>query len=201
LFHHDDSWHRAADASIGLEKVPALFGTRWCEHIFTADLQNYMGASMGCTDVDSLRASPVASPKGIWGAPDKKTFPVASPKDPFCPARPDTVSGAPSPSPPHRGRSGHAGHNEKRGGEWRGRSLSGTLNFNLTVAYLAKEVMRAVTHDDIFTLMAAEGQARRLVGAAQPPRVAGVRMPPRVPALSFRLFSPLPALSSRRRRL
>ncbi|XP_071676801.1 uncharacterized protein [Lolium perenne] len=69
---------------------------------------------------NQLRASPVASPKaspkGIWGAPDKKSVPAASPKALFCPARPYTVSGAPSPSPSHRGRSGDAGHNEKRGG-------------------------------------------------------------------------------------
>nr|XP_051229431.1 uncharacterized protein LOC127347262 [Lolium perenne] len=72
------------------------------------------------TEIFSLRASPVASPKaspkGIWGAPDKKSVPAASLKAHFCPARPDTVSGAPSPSPSHRGRSGDAGHNEKRGG-------------------------------------------------------------------------------------
>jgi hypothetical protein len=51
-----------------------------------------------CTIViDGLRASPVALPKpfpkGIWGAPDKKLFPTARPKDPFCPARSNTVPG------------------------------------------------------------------------------------------------------------
>jgi hypothetical protein len=85
--------------------------------------------------IDSLRASPAASPKaspkGIWGAPDQKTVPVASPKAHFSPAR------------PHRGRTGDAGHTKKRGGEWRGRLVSGTINFNLTVAYLATEVIGA----------------------------------------------------------
>ena len=88
-------------------------------------------------------ASPKASPKGIWGAPDKKSVPAESPKALFCPARPDTVPGPPSPSPSHRGRSGDARHYEKRGGEWRGRRVSGTVNFNLTVTYLATEVIRA----------------------------------------------------------
>ena len=84
-----------------------------------------------------IRASPVASPKpspkGIWGAPDKKSVPVASPKALFCPARPYTVSGAPSPSPSHRGRSGDAGHNEKRGQPTRGRPVSGTGKIRLTL--------------------------------------------------------------------
>jgi hypothetical protein len=36
------------------------------------------------------------------------------------------VFGAPSPSPLHRGRSGDAGHTEKRGEMWRDRRVSGT---------------------------------------------------------------------------
>ena len=102
------------------------------------------------TQIQVLRASPVASPKpspkGIWGAPDRKSVPAASPKALFCPARPYTVSGAPSPSPSHRGRSGDAGHNEKRGQPTRGRRVSGSVNFNLTVAYLATVVIRAQRH-------------------------------------------------------
>jgi hypothetical protein len=84
-----------------------------------------------------VRASPVASPKpspkGIWGAPDRKCVPAASPKALFCPARPYTVSGAPSPSPSHRGRSGDAGHNEKRGQPTRARPVSGTGKIRLTL--------------------------------------------------------------------
>jgi hypothetical protein len=47
-----------------------------------------------------VTAFPVVFYKEIWGALDKKTFPAASLKSVFCPARPDTVSGAPTPSPP-----------------------------------------------------------------------------------------------------
>jgi hypothetical protein len=86
---------------------------------------------------------PKASPKGIWDAPDTKTISAAFPKVRFCPARHDTVFGAPSPSPSQRGRTGDAGHTEKRGGEWQGRLVSGTINFNLAVAYLATKVIGA----------------------------------------------------------
>ncbi|XP_071679318.1 uncharacterized protein [Lolium perenne] len=79
-------------------------------------LTKHFGKLSRCDFRASPVASPKASPKGIWGAPDKKSVPAASPKAHFCPARPYTVSGAPSPSPSHRGRSGDAGHNEKRGG-------------------------------------------------------------------------------------
>lgn len=113
------------------------------------------------------------------------SFPAARPKGPFCPARPNTVSGAPSPSPVHRGRSRHAGHNEKRGEEWRDRRVSDSP-----------------TKRRSFALMATEGQARRLIGAAQPPHVACVRTPPRVlpapPLLasSRATFPPLPLLAT-----
>jgi hypothetical protein len=66
-------------------------------------------------------------PQSHLDALDKKTFPAAFPKTVFYPARPDTVSGGPGPSPPHRGRT------EKRGGEWRGRSVSGTEKIRLTL--------------------------------------------------------------------
>jgi hypothetical protein len=89
---------------------------------------------------------PQSVPKWIWGALDRKTVSATFPKAHFCPARPDTMSGAPSPSPSHRGRTGDAGHNEMRGEEARGRRVSGTVNFNLTVAYLATEVIRAQRH-------------------------------------------------------
>jgi hypothetical protein len=67
-----------------------------------------------------------SDPKDIWGAPDIFSFPTVRPKGPFRPARPNTLSGAPSPSPVHMGRSGHVGHNEKRGEEWRARCSSDT---------------------------------------------------------------------------
>jgi hypothetical protein len=50
--------------------------------------------------------------------------------------RPDPV---PVPQGMHRARRTQ----QKRGGEWRGRPISSTINFNLTVAYLAAEVIRA----------------------------------------------------------
>jgi hypothetical protein len=108
-------------------------------------------------------------------APDKLSFPAACPKTLFVRCA-NTVSGVPSLSPLHRRRSGHAGHNEMRGGKWRDRRVSNSRKHRS------------------FTLMATEVQARRLVSAAQPPRVAGVRTPPRVPALlasSRAIFPPL----------
>jgi hypothetical protein len=39
------------------------------------------------------------------------------------------LSGVPSASPSHRERSGHAGHIEKRSGEWRGRLVSDSFKF------------------------------------------------------------------------
>jgi hypothetical protein len=87
--------------------------------------------------------SPKAAPKGNWGAPIFFSFIAARPKASFRPARANTVSGAPSPSKLHTGRSGHTRHNEMRGEDTRARRVSGTFKFNLIVAYLAMEVIGA----------------------------------------------------------
>jgi hypothetical protein len=68
--------------------------------------------SCGIRSLEHLQPRPLKR----FYASDKKTFPAASLKGSFCPTRPDTVPGGPSPPPPHRGRSGHAGHNKKRVG-------------------------------------------------------------------------------------
>jgi hypothetical protein len=69
---------------------------------------------------------PQSDPKGIWSAPDIFSFPVARPKYSIYPARSNTVFGAPSLSLILRGRSGHAGHSDKRGGEWRAQRVIDT---------------------------------------------------------------------------
>lgn len=66
-------------------------------------------------------------PQNIFGV--CRTFfsaPVARPKVSFCPARPNTASDAPCPSPLHMGRFGRAGQSEKRGWEWRARRVTDT---------------------------------------------------------------------------
>jgi hypothetical protein len=57
---------------------------------------------------------------------DKISLPPARPKGPSRPVLFNTVSGAPSLSQLHRGRFGHAGHNEMRGKETQARHVTDT---------------------------------------------------------------------------
>jgi hypothetical protein len=67
-------------------------------------------------------------PNVVWflGRAGHFLGPSRAPKGPFRLARPNTLSGAPSPSPLHRGRSGYARQREKLGGECRTRRVINT---------------------------------------------------------------------------
>jgi hypothetical protein len=96
-----------------------------------------------CAHAKDLRASPVVFPKpsptGFGARRTKKTFSAASSKAVFYPARPDMLSGAPSPSPTHRGRSGHAGHNKSEARCGGTDASTAHSSLDLTILYLATE--------------------------------------------------------------